>query len=300
MKVPYKVPKIKHDFALYRRDLENSLQASLKSHPSPQHTFFKVTYPLFVLLESLSNSDYFVDPSQQILLNEYLEQGDKKNIAKIARKLMNKDEQSQFIKRGVLKNQFTPYLKELYSDTLLLLNNYYLNHYRGCYITLRCLLEDLYRHLYYKDHPQEFWAMMTDFDEHSLSLSPRFFREYLPRTSFLQPLSRMTHQFKPIKGDEDKNIFQWNDELYSKTSSYVHASKLAYMSRFSSNAEFAFNPDESEQFTKTAVNVITLSVVFLILAHFEYVLKFNDYETSLILETFEPKVKHNFRQFVNI
>jgi hypothetical protein len=72
------------------------------------------------------------------------------------------------------------------------------------------------------------------------------------------------------------------------------------MSRFTSNAEFAFNQVESEQVTKTAREVMTASVVFLTLAHVEYVLKFNDYEKSLILETFEPKVKHNFRRFVNI
>lgn len=297
MKVPYKVQKIKHDFALYQSGFEKSLQASLKSHPSPSHTFFKTTYPLFVLLESLSNSDYFVDPTQQILLNEYLEQGDKATIVKFSRQLMSCDERSELIKRGVLKTQFTPYLAEFYSDTLLLLNHYYINHYRGCYITLRCLLEDLYRHLYYKDHVQEFWAMMTDFDEPRLGLNQKFFREYLPKTSFLHRLSEVSHQFEP---DETDNIFQWNEQLYSKTSSYVHAAKLKYMSLFTSTANFTFNPTESEKILKTAKEVATVSVVFLIFAHLDYVLKFNDYEKSLILETFEPKVKHNFRKFVNI
>jgi hypothetical protein len=107
----------------------------------------------------------------------------------------------------------------------------------------------------------------------------------------------VSHQFEK---DDTDNLFQWNEQLYAKTSFYVHASKLAYMSRFTSSAEFAFNQVESEQVTKTAREVMTASVVFLTLAHVEYVLKFNDYEKSLILETFEPKVKHNFRRFVNI
>ncbi|MCP4701470.1 MAG: hypothetical protein GY862_32135 [Gammaproteobacteria bacterium] len=381
MIVPHLSDKIKNSFSLYCQDYSDSHCNNLAEHKRDPEGFgfFRTVYPLFVLMESLKNSDYFVDPSQEILLREAIakkDEKDEKDIAEIARKLGVKNDETDFIKEGVMKRHFTPYFNELSSDMLMLLNNYYSNNYRGCYISLRCALEDLYRHLYYKDHAEEFHALMNGSSEYGLKLNPEFFREYLGRTSFLKQLKEVNTKFekkKPVKGEEsgkngeekphqdegnkpekdkkkesggneenkfggeedkkngkneggkydgigDMNLFDMNESLYKKTSAYVHASHPEHMSQFEYNSMLAFgkeNPEkikrrkEIEQISK---EFIMVSVSFLILAHLEYFIRFNDYEKSIILdEAFEYKmpskkessgiirtIKHNFREYFNI
>jgi len=180
----------------------------------------------------------------------------------------------------------------------MLLNHFYLNNYRGCYISLRNILEDLYRHLYYKDHLQEFWMVNAEngYEEFTLKLTPKFFREYLTRTTFLKMLSGYNRNFETAT----ENLFDWNEDLYKKTSYYVHAGAITYMSSFEKPSDLRFDEVKSNSVTSLTKEVMTLATIFLIGAHRAHFLKFNGCTKSLILEIFERSVKHNFRREMNV
>jgi hypothetical protein len=306
MKIPYLDKIIDTSFGRYWKDLTGTLP---QNQVQPSGAFFKHTYPLFVLIEALHDSDYLVNPTQQLLLAEAVAEGDKSRVANIVRTMGIKGvtEEAKLLRQAVLKQQFTPYLSELYSDTLMLLNHYYLNNYRGCYISLRNILEDLYRHLYYKDHFQEF-SIVNDVEngheEFTLKLSPQFFREYLTRTTFLKRLSGYNRSFEtatePGGPKTGKNLFDWNEDLYKKASHYVHAGAITYMSGFEKPSDLHFDQVKSDSVTSLTKEVMTLATIFLIGAHRAHFLKFNGCTKSLILEMFEQSVKHNFRREMNV
>lgn len=289
--------KFKEDFSYYFNDLESSLKESLDFHKLRPNKldFFTKIYPLFVLLESLTNYEYFVDPSKKILIGEYLEDNNKEELIKVARTLFNKDINSQVLRKGIQKATFTPYFKELYSDSLLLLNQFYLNNYRGCYLYLRCILDDLYHHLYYKDHKEEFFMIDSDI----AGLSPKELREYLPQTSFLDKLKEVNENFE-LRDNEQIGLFKLNDNLYRETSAFVHASKETYMSKYNFNSDLRYDEDSASAVRDKTLKIINLSIVFLICAHFEQISRFNDFEKSLILINFSTDAKSNLRKFLNL
>jgi len=117
MKIPYLNKIIKTSFDRYLDDLTRTLQQHSQVQPSRVEAFFKHTYPLFVLIEALYDSDYLVNPTQQILLAEAIAEGDKSMVAKIVRTIGLKGvkEEARLLRQAVIKQQFTPYLSELYS-----------------------------------------------------------------------------------------------------------------------------------------------------------------------------------------
>src|SRR5271157_6160588 len=133
--------KIRWDFDSYFADLEKTVPISLKLHRDKSRLtenstlgIFKEVYPLFVFLETLYNPECFLDPSKQIELDQYIKNGDKEKIISTKRALY-KTKISNELREGLENQFFTPYFNELYSDAFLLLNQYYLNNYRGCYLT---------------------------------------------------------------------------------------------------------------------------------------------------------------------
>ena len=292
MKIPYHQEKIKHAFQKYGNEFTQCVQEHVDEHQSERKGFsvFKSTYPLFVLIESLNSSDYFYDPSKELLLQEALRHGEEDIVIEVARNLNLRDLNGKetLLKEGMLKQHFTPYFQELYSDMLMLLNNYYMNNYRGCYISLRSVLEDLYRHLYYKDHPQEFLAVTSGYTEYELGLNPKFFREYLSRTSYL------------FGEEKDMDLFGKNYRLYKDTSVYIHASSLDSLSQFESNASFCLKKNEAEAVEKITKEIVSISVTFLVCVHRNYFVRFNDYTKSLIFDIYDKNIKHKFRKFANI
>jgi hypothetical protein len=307
MKIPYIEKKIENDFKSYFNELEKSLHKSINIYKNKvdNKNFFKMIYPMFVLLESLKNSQYYPLPEKQILIKEYFDSSNKNKLLELSRKLEKDNQENSLIRKGLKEKDFTPYFDELYSDSLILMNNYYLNNYRGCYISLRCILEDLYRHIYYKNHEEEYWGITEEkFDEFSFGLSPQKFREYLPKTSFLNILTKSDNKFK--KFDEDISdgkkytIFKWNDELYAQTSAYVHASQKKYMNLFKSNSELDYDEIQVKEVNEISEKIMILTIVLLICAHRDIFTRFNDYEKSIIFSIFPSDIKYNFRQLLNI
>ena len=177
--------KFKDDFGAYFQDLEISTNDHIKFHKIRNNNldFFKKVYPLYVLLESLSNFRYFIDPSKKILMYQYAKAGKKDHFVEAARTLFNNDPKSQVLRKGILEETFTPYYVELYSDGLMLLNQFYLNNYRGCYLMIRCILEDLYRHIYYKDHKEAGSTHLSSLEQQETIYLFQFHSTLLPLQS---------------------------------------------------------------------------------------------------------------------
>jgi hypothetical protein len=335
MRIPSYSKKIAIDFETYLNEFQASFRQNTEEHRGKsRRELFKSAYPLFVLLESLADADFFANPSTEIIISEaFFAQEEaikkrqdallhnnhrevsiqnsviektQKTITELSRNLyVYKNaitEDQALLQKGLRRTQFTPYFYELYSDTLLLLDAYYINNYRGAYIALRTILEDIYRHLYYKDHPEEFYAIQNhDCDEHDFGLSPQKFREYLPQTSFLKRLCKMPGNFADnVYDNKGDTVFAWNKSLYSRTSAYVHASKVEFMGKFKKNFDMNFSEEASRNLIDTTKDVVTLSVIFLVCAYRAEFLRLNDYAKSLILLTFDKETRHNFRKQLNV
>lgn len=292
---------LESDFNAYIEDFKNKFNDSLDSS---EKNFFESVYPLFVLLKSLTHPHYHTNPNAEIQLQKAFEQGDYELVRKLGRNLvlqLDKNQENQLLQEGISERVIhTPYYKELSSDNLMLLNAYYTNNYRGAYIALRTILEDLCRHLYYKDHLQEFIAIQQHekYDEHTdFSLGFKPINDYLRKTTFLNILSGYNKKFD---AERKNNIFSWNIELYGKTSAYVHASKIEFMSGYTSNSSMSFDDDESKKIITTTKDVITLAIIFLICAHRPLFLRFSDYSKSLILKTFCKPTRIKFRKAINV
>jgi hypothetical protein len=95
------------------------------------------------------------------------------------------------------------------------------------------------------------------------------------------------------------DFFGKNEKLY-QTSAYTHASNLEHLSQFDSNSSFCFKPHEAKIISEITKETVCLSVTFLICAHRNYFLRFNDYTKSLIFDIYEKSVKHQFRKFANV
>lgn len=110
------------------------------------------------------------------------------------------------VREGVRAETFSEFFFELFSDALLILINAMTFNYRGSVIAVRCALEDLYRHLYYKDHPQEL-AMIRGggIDEQAIGLSPAFLRAYLQRAPYLRIFGTVDDSFSPFTAASPAN-----------------------------------------------------------------------------------------------
>jgi len=294
--------KIKEDFASYFTDLEKSVQDSLKRHKETETpNIFKAAYPLFVMLETLSNSEYFLDPAMQIQLDKCIEGGDKNKIIAARRRLFNSTmKMSDELKRGLEDQFFTPYFKELYSDTLLLVNQYYLNNYRGCYLYLRCILEDVYKHIYYRDHRQEFYMVTSEgVSEYTLGITPQFLRSYLEKTLELYQLRAFNYALEKLDGanreQNKETIFKLNDNLYGKTSAFVHPSNKTFMGHAMSNSELIYEKTKAQEVLEATKEVINMTIIFLICVHFQQFCRFNEYEKNLVIAGFDEETKRNLR-----
>ena len=286
------------DFNAYLNELEVSISKSISEHKAANSiSFFKSIYPLFVLLETLSTFEYHIDPTRRLLIGEYLESNQKEKLLKLVSSLNTGTDEEQLIQQAIRKETFTPFFTELYSDSMLLANHYYLNNYRDCHIHIRNLIEDLLRHLYYKDHKEEF---MSEESEYTMDLSPQYFREYVKRASYLKEFENVSDSFDKKASNDVSTLFGKLEDLYAKTSSYVHASKETYMTRHSTNAELRFEKQKADLVESTAREFVKLAVAFLVAAHIDQFMRLNEYEKSIILESFDAIEKHRFRRIFNV
>ncbi len=195
---------------------------------------------------------------------------------------------------------FSPYFSEIYSDSLLLLNQYYSNNYHGCYLHFRCILENLYRHIYYSDHRQELWAVRSGASEYSLGITPQTLRTHLERVSFLSALKNYNTDFEKIDSSSNnkKTIFDLNDDLYQETSIFIHSSDPIVMNLFTTNSDLIFNKKHSDNVCAMANKVCRMAVIFLICMHFDQFCRFDQYQKSLLTINYNNVEKARLRKIL--
>lgn len=162
------------------------------------------------------------------------------------------------------------------------------------------MLEDLYRHLYYRDHQQELWAINEGkYSEYDLRLKPSIFREYLTRTGILSIFNQINTNFLP-KQKGDKTLFDTNEELYSEFSAAVHGSGSISLNSFQSNLDFITVPSKSSVILHACKQFTEMAVAFLTSAHIDQFQAFNEYERSLVLSKFSNARRAALRKALNV
>jgi len=304
MKVPYLNRRISDEFIQYLNELELSTQASIaniKAKPSESKALFSKAYPLFVLVRCLTNPTYTRDPSREAVLAEIGRSGDKEKFIKAIKYFGQKSNFSDELITGLQRQIFTGYFHEMFSDTLLLLNSFYTNNYRGAMIAVRCMLEDLYRHLFYRDHPQEFWALTCEgCSEKDLGVSPIALREYLNKTSFLTVFNKLNENFRIKPDNKSSDLFDMNERLYKECSSFVHGSEFMSLNSFQTNTDLVQNTERANQVIRITDDFVKMAVAFLVSAHLDHVQSFNEYERSIVFTAFSDDERAAFRTAINI
>lgn len=303
MKIPFLSGKIKSEFDVFLAELEQSVKTNVAdARAASRHEIFSELYPVFVLLRCLSNSEYVRDLSRDTVLTELKRVGDKKKFMEAVLFFNKSHPYQKELKDGLQLQVFTGFFEELFSDTLLLLNSFYTCNYRGAHIALRCMLEDLYRHFYYRDHPQELWATGTTgkLSEYAIGLRPKSLREYLTRTSYLSGFSDLNLELEAKKGPDEQSLFDLNESLYSQCSGAVHGSAVIEHNKFKSNLDLTFSPRRSEEVFKATKQFSYLAVVFLTAAHVDQFIAATEYERSLVLSKLGDKRRGSLRKYLNV
>lgn len=303
MHIPYLKNKIEKEFLAYLQELEGSIKSCVLHHQgasAESRRVFSLTYPLFVLLTCLSSSEYMRNPARDAALSELVRKGDKKGFVKALTSFNRKGRYHEEVVLGLQRSMFTGYFDELYSDTLIFLNSFYSHNYRGAFIAIRCMLEDLYRHLYYMDHPQEFYNVTNGEEEFGLGITPLKLREYLPRTSYLRPFKSLNLKFLPKADNEEMSVFGLNDALYRKSSAYVHGSSSEAFSKLKTNSDMKIIQDRESVVIETIKDFTRVAIVFLSAAHLDHIFTVNEYEKSIIFSVFSSEERSAFRRVVNI
>jgi hypothetical protein len=321
VKVPYLNKKIRDEFREYLDELKLSVEQSTTlsiddlQNQNPAHlALFRQMYSLFVLLRKLSDSDYFSDPSRNIVLADLQTSGNKAGFLEALACYSKPSKFIENLKRGASAQTFSGYFNELFSDGLMLCNSYYTFNYRGAMISVRCMLEDLYRHLYYKDHLQEFYHVNSGLsdsnNESGIGLTPSGFRSYLRRASYLCRFLDADENFAErtrVTADGDAegsgafiSIFDVNEQLYGECSAFVHGSGKTAMSQFQSNFDLAFSQQNADLVCGKVKRFTDMAIAFLIAAHLEHFNSFNEYDRSIILSGYSLEKRKNFRMLINV
>lgn len=284
-------------YKTYTRELRKSIAQSMRnvaSEPAYEKSF-EVFSPVWALLYSLRDSANVPNPTKAMLLSYFREADDLKSFIKVSRDYRIEREYGGELQLAHQATLFTSYFDELISDSLLFVNSFHLSNYRGCVIALRCVLEDLYRHLYYKDNRESFLKVHElGTSEHELNLSPASFRQYLAKATYLAPLDSLNWNFN-VAGKNHAGLQKLNAALYGKTSAYVHGSSPLTHNAFSSSEDLAFSASEAQNVIALAEQMCKLIVAFLCCAHLDQYMRMNESMKRIVLKVFSNAERQDFR-----
>lgn len=302
MKVPYLKKRVNDEFDGYLNELEQGVHSAIAEARGRKDAgeLFSTLFPFFVLLRGLQNSEYARNPARDSALTELRDAGRKYDFIEALTYFRVHHPYQREMSAGFQRQTFAGYFDEIFSDALMLLNSFYTCNYRGSFIALRCMLEDLYRHLYYRDHPQEFRTLQQGGDERALKITPQSLRDYLPGTDYLGEFRLLSKDFLKKQDSETKDLFHVNDELYRTCSRSVHGSAGATLNAFSSNADISFSGLRADEVVHAVREFVGMSIAFLVAAHLDQFLGFSDYERSMVLDGFAPGRRAALRAFLNI
>jgi len=303
MKVPYLKKKRKAELI----ELSTQFSVAISKNLSPvgfptrlESSWLNDFYPLFALLELLLNKRVDINVSREYALEGARSSGDMGAFLEAINSFNASPRVTQALRRAHSETIFSGFIEELRSDVLMAFINALMYSYRGSAIHLRCALEDLYRHLYYMDHPEEYRALQERREtEHSLKLSPLAFRDYLRRASYLQRFTSVSISFK-AKIENEMDLFGLNDMLYAQLSSAVHGASSDWFAAIQNASSLQVNSDRESKLANLGCNLAKMCIAFLIAAHRDIFLAAGDYDKSIVFEIFSENEKSSIRSLLNV
>jgi hypothetical protein len=303
MKVPYLNKRINAEFEEYLVEMTSHVSecvSNIKVRIGVRRVYGAL-FPLFMFLRELRAVDFGGDPSKNMILDQMRMRGDKDGFVEALASRPFSGHMRAALAEAVKEMTFTTYLNELWSDALLCINSITLLNYRGSHIALRCMLEDLYRHLYYKDHPEEYGSLRFDpVADDNFRMTPGDLRDYLTKVACLRQFATLDDSFCEKSGENSMDMFDLNAELYALTSGYVHGAKLGSMNSFKSNSNATHDSGREDVLIGAVSRFVKMACAFLISAHFDEFKRFSDYDKSVVFSAFTVAERHGFRRAMNV
>lgn len=307
MKVPYLQNKRTEEMMALASDFSKKIAKNLSRQEVKSKlgagSSINELYSLFTLIEILiAPEGHLVNPSKEYALESIRRTGDPELFFKAIRSFNASDDISNHMNKEYSTMSFNGFITELRSDILMAFVQILINNYRGSAISLRCALEDLYRHIYYMHHSQEYIAIQNGIhSEYALKINPQVLRDHLKMVSFLEVFCDVSVDFdKPSPGTVLFNIFGLNDELYSNLSSAVHGNSNKWFSALE-NANSLEKIDSKELCMNLILKKFTKVCISLLIAtHKSHFCSISDYDKSIIFDCFLKNEKSNFRKLLNV
>jgi hypothetical protein len=308
MKVPYLKEKRRTEMTALAAEFASVIAANLSTpslKPRLHGSWLNELHSLFALLQIFLAKQHSVNPSKEYALQGSKSLEDRELFLESVNSFQASPAVLAAMRSAYSETIFTGFIAELRSDLLMVFVNGLMYGYRSAAIGLRCALEDLYRHLYYMDHPQEYVALTTGREsEHSMNLSPIKFREYLRRASYLQPFSQVNLSFESKislqSSAVEMDFFGKNEELYSSLSAAVHGSGIDWFAAINNASALRYQEDKEKKLKSICIDFSKMCVAFLVAAHHDIVASAGDYDRSIVLEVYNLDERSNFRRLLNI
>ena len=260
-------------------------------------------HSLFALLQILLNSAHTLNPSREYALEGAKRTEDSELFLEAMKSFQASPEVLEKMRAAYSATIFSGFIAELRSDVLMVFVHGLMYSYRNAAISLRCALEDFYRHMYYMDHVQEYRALQEGREtEHGMHLSPLRFREYIRRTSYLQCFFEVTTDFalKTAGSDAEMDLFGLNEELYASLSAAVHGASSEWFAAIQNAKSLQHNLEKENKLQALCSKFSKMCIAFLIAAHRDVFSSVGDYDKSIILDIFSLEERKNFRHLLNL
>lgn len=309
MKVPYLKERRRNGMAELASEFSVAIASHLESKTLAENLkngWLNELHAVFALLQILLDSPHNLNPSREYALEGAKRTVDHAVFVNAINSFQAPPNVFQAMRGAYSETIFSGFIRELRSDLMMVLMHGLMFNYRGAAISLRCALEDLYRHLYYMDHQQEYVALREErASEHDMKISPQGLREYLTRASYLQSYSAVGIDFAP-KPKSPKNeaiamdYFGLNEKLYGALSAAVHGTSDRWFSALENAGSLKKNIAKDALLQKLGTDFSKLSVSFLIAAHRNIFTAVGDYDRSMVLDLFTGNERKNLRLLLNI
>ncbi len=301
MKAQIRQHLVQQEYVTYLDEFESVVHANVAHFRGVVATesSYASLFPFWVLLRNLIESPFYRDITRERVLHNLRAKGNLDTFIRANKSFRISRDFDNDVKEASLSQTFTEYFAELFSDSLILSNSLLMANYRGGAIAVRCMLEDLYRHLYYKDHPEEFWCVFVSGlkEESRLGLQPKDFREYLGRASYLRVFHDRRIDLQTTASPND-NLFSENSKVYDEASAFVHGSKHYVLGGLRSNADLTRDTSQEEALMRLAIKAIRVAILFLIAAHRDTFLSFEDFDKSAVMTAFSSDERGRLRELL--
>jgi hypothetical protein len=277
----------------------SSAMASLDTCPRLSDTFELLT-PFWTFLGTATHESIAINPTKELLLSRLSSTGDMKKFLAVSADKRFERLYANELRDATKAVAFTSYFDELVSDSICLINAIAVYDYRMASIALRCMLEDLYRHLYYKDN-REYFIRVHELgeSEFSLDIAPKDFRKHLRGASYLHPLFDLLWGFV-VRGTTVKGFHALNDSLYSAASASAHGASPKLLNQFATNTDRLSDIGRATAVYELVRLFVMLANAFLLFAHKDYFARFNEADKRVVLSSFATPQRIEIRKRLGV